>query len=131
MAESRQTQGPCAMQANQSEQFGAPSEKTPDTALPNAEVPTSVRVAATALRIAFIAVLLLVTWHVSMPQNETIWTAYDTPGDLVRIILGFAICVWLVIQLFWGPRDAQTYRTWLYLGLAAVPFAVICLVAIW
>jgi hypothetical protein len=42
-----------------------------------------------------------------------------------------AVCVWLVIQLFRAPKDAEGYRTWLYLGLAAVPFALICVLAVW
>jgi hypothetical protein len=36
-----------------------------------------------------------------------------------------------VAQLFILPKDAQAYRTWLYLGLAAVPFALILVVAAW
>jgi TRAP-type C4-dicarboxylate transport system permease small subunit len=83
------------------------------------------------LRAVFIIALVLVMLRVSMPQNETIWTAYDTPGDLIRMALGFAVCIWLVIQLFNMPKDAAGYRTWLYLGLAAVPFALICLVYVW
>ena len=87
--------------------------------------------ASTVLRALFIACLVVITLRVSMPQNETIWTAYDTPGDLVRMALGLAVCVWLVVQLFTPPKDAHHYRTWLYLGLVAVPFAAICLVAVW
>ena len=83
------------------------------------------------LRIAFIALLLVITVRVSMPQNETIWTAYDTPGDLVRLVLGFAACVWIGFQFFVAPKDAHSHRTWLYIGAVALPFAVICLIAIW
>lgn len=89
------------------------------------------RLAASALRAIFIVTLGLITLRVAMPQNETVWTAYDTPRDLVRLLLGLAVCVWLAIQLFRGPHDADSYRTWLYLGLAAVPFALLCLVAVW
>jgi hypothetical protein len=84
-----------------------------------------------ALRVAFIFCLLVLTVRVSMPQNETIWTAYDTPGDLVRLALGFAVCAWVAIQLFRPPKDANGYRMWTYFGLIGVPFAVICLFAIW
>jgi hypothetical protein len=84
-----------------------------------------------ALRVAFIVCLLVLTVRVSMPQNETIWTAYDTPGDLVRLALGFAVCAWVAIQLFRPPKDANGYRMWTYFGLIGVPFAVICLFAIW
>lgn len=106
-------------------------ENPPDTALPESKIPAGLRIAATLLRIIFICALVAVTLRVSMPQNETVWTIYDTTGDLVRMILGLAVCVWLAVQLFRGPKDADGYRTWLYLGLVAVPFVLICLVAVW
>jgi len=106
-------------------------ENPPDAALSGSKIPTGLRIAATLLRTVFICALVLITLRVSMPQNETIWTAYDTPLDVVRMVLGLVVCVWLVIQLFKGPKDADGYRTWLYLGLVAVPFALICLVAVW
>lgn len=83
------------------------------------------------LRTVFIAELLIVTLHVSMPQSASIWTAYDSPGDLVRLALGVIVCLWVAFQLFSMPKDPGAYRTWLFLGLAAVPFVVICLVGIW
>jgi len=86
---------------------------------------------ALVLRTVFIAALLVVIVHVSMPQSASLWTAYEAPGDLVRLIFGFAICAWLALQLFVLPKDPGAYRTWLYLGLAAVPFVVICIVGIW
>ena len=91
----------------------------------------AVRMASGALRTAFIALLLILTVRISLPQNETIWTAYDTPGDLVRMALGLVVCVWIAVQFFAAPKDAQGHRTWLYLGLAAVPFALICVIAMW
>ena len=103
----------------------------PDSKSPASNVSPVLRIASTVLRALFIACLLAITLRVSMPQNETIWTVYETPGDLVRMVLGLAVCVWLVFQLFTAPRDAQGYWTWLYLGLVAVPFAVICLIAVW
>ena len=98
---------------------------------PGSGVSTRMRLTGAVLRVAFIGLLVVATLRVSMPQNETIWTAYDTPGDLVRMALGLAVSAWLAIQLFRAPRDARSYQTWLFLGLAAVPFALICLVAIW
>lgn len=75
---------------------------------------------------------MVLVWRVSQPQNETIWTSYETPGDLIRLWLGIGACLWLVWQLFeGGPKDAHGYRTWLYLGLTALPFSLICLIAIW
>jgi hypothetical protein len=109
----------------------ATSENLPETKLPAANVPSGLRIAAVLLRVAFIGILLVLTLRVSMPQNETIWTAYDTPGDLVRLWLGIGVCVWLGFQLFHGPTDVHGYRTWVYLGLVAVPFLLICLVAVW
>jgi FtsH-binding integral membrane protein len=91
----------------------------------------ALRIAATVLRTIFICAVGLITLGVSMPQNETIWTIYDTPLDVLRLLLGLAVCVWLAIQLFKGPEDAHGYRTWIYLGIVAVPFALICLVYVW
>lgn len=101
-----------------------------NVAEPSAE-PYGVRLMATALRIAFIALLLIVTVRVSLPQSETLWTVYDTPGDLVRLALGLLVCAWIAVQLFAIPFDDKGHRTWLYLGLAAVPFALVCIVATW
>jgi hypothetical protein len=83
------------------------------------------------LRILLISILLVLTIRVSSPQNETIWSAYETPGDLIRVILGSVACLWIVFHLFMLPKDPEAYRTWVYLGLAAVPFALICLMAVW
>jgi hypothetical protein len=102
-----------------------------DTAAPDATISSAVRVAAIVLRAIFICLLVLITLVVSMPQNETLWTVYDTPLDVVRLLLGLVVCVWLVTQLFRGPSDAHAYRTWMYLGLFAVPFALICLGYLW
>jgi len=96
-----------------------------------ANVPARLRLASIILRTVFIVALLIVTVHVSMPQSASVWTAYDTPGDLIRLALGFSVCFWVAIQLFAMPNDAKAHRTWLYLGLAAVPFIVICMVGIW
>jgi len=91
----------------------------------------ALRIAAIVLRTLFIVLLLVLTLRVSLPQSETIWTAYDTPADLVRLILGLLVCAWLVYQLFLVPKDAGSSRTWFYLGLVAVPFALIVLLVAW
>ena len=103
----------------------------PSEVKPLGEVSHALRIAATVLRTLFILLFLLLTLRVSMPQNETIWTAYDTPADLVRLSLGIGVCAWLVYQLFLVPRDPASSRTWFYLGLIAVPFTLITLVAVW
>jgi hypothetical protein len=91
----------------------------------------ALRIAAIVLRTVFIVLLLVLTMRVSLPQNETIWTAYDTPADLVRVSLGIGVCAWLGYQLFIIPNDAESSRTWFYLGLVAVPFALIVLFVAW
>jgi len=98
---------------------------------PAGKIPPRLRIAGLIVRTIFIIALLLIVVRVSLPQSETIWTAYDTPGDLIRLLLGLAVCIWAVAQLFILPKDAQAYRTWLYLGLAAVPFALILVIAAW
>jgi len=95
------------------------------------QVQSRLRIAGLTLRALFIACLLLITVRVSLPQNENIWTVFDTPGDLIRLVLGFGVCVWIAIQLFRAPKDAHSHRTFLYFGIAAVPFAALCLYEIW
>jgi hypothetical protein len=109
----------------------ATSRNMPEAKLPASEASSGLRIAATLLRTAFILILMALMVRVSLPQSETIWSAYETPGDLIRVWLGIGVCIWLVSQLFRGPNDAHGYRTWLYLGLAAVPFTLICLLAVW
>ena len=108
-----------------------PAGTTSETSSPAEKISPALRIASTLLRTVFICIVVLITFVVSMPQNETIWTVYDTPLDLVRLLLGLAVCFWLAVQLFKGPVDVHGYRTWLYLGIIAIPFAMICLVAVW
>jgi F0F1-type ATP synthase membrane subunit a len=65
------------------------------------------------VRTVFIAILIVITARVASPQIEHIWAIWETPSDLVRVALGFAVCVWLVVHLFIVPKDAGGYRTWL------------------
>ena len=62
-------------------------EHPPEAKL-SGDVSHALRIAAIALRTLFIVLLVVLTLRVSLPQSETIWTAYDTPADLVRLILG-------------------------------------------
>jgi TRAP-type C4-dicarboxylate transport system permease small subunit len=105
-------------------------EHPPEAKLPS-DVSDALRLAAIVLRTLFIGLLLVLTLRVSLPQSETIWTAYDTPADLVRLLLGIGVCGWLLYQLFQVPHDAGSSRTWFYLGLVAVPFTLITLFAVW
>ena len=74
---------------------------------------------------------MVVVVRVSSPQSETIWSVYESPGDLVRLALGFAMCLWIVIHFFMLPKDAEGYRTWVYLGLLVAPLALAVAIAIW
>jgi hypothetical protein len=111
--------------------IGRPHGVPPDAQSTPPQTSRFVRITAIVLRSLSIAVLLALTWRVSSPQSETIWTAYETPGDLVRLILGLCVCLWLVVNLFILPKDASGYRTWLYLGFIVVPLGLILTVAIW
>jgi hypothetical protein len=93
----------------------------------------NLHVIGTVLRVAFLGLLVLITLRVSLPQNETLWTIYDTPGDVIRLLLGLGVCAWVGAQLFFSrvPRDDAGYATWVKFGLVAVPFALICLIAVW
>lgn len=113
--------------ANESARWKSPAEAVS----PDSKIPRRLRMTSTVLRAVFIASLLMVIVHVSMPESETIWRAYQAPGDLIRMALGIVISVWIAIQLFAVPKDAQGCQTWLYLGLAAVPFTLICMVGVW
>jgi hypothetical protein len=75
----------------------------PDTTLPREEVPTGLRIAGIVLRSIFLCALLVLTVRVSLPQNESIWSIYETFGDLVRVALGFIVCVWILFHLFKLP----------------------------
>ncbi len=97
-----------------------------------AQAAKGLRLTALFFRTIFIFILMALVLRVSQPQNETFWSAYDTPDDLIRLALGIGACIWLGWQLFTGgPKDVQGYRTWLYLGLTVVPFSLVCLFAIW
>jgi len=98
---------------------------------PEIVIPALVRVLGIAFRTLFIVVLTVITARVASPQIEKIWSAYETPSELIRVALGFAVCLWLIIHIFKLPKDADGYRTWLYLGLAIVPLAVLCAIVIW
>lgn len=98
---------------------------------PDAKLSTSMRVGGIAVRTLFIAVLAIITLRVSSPQTEHVASVYETPGDLVRVALGLAVCAWLIVHIFILPKDSNGYRTWLYLGIAILPLSVFCAITIW
>ena len=89
------------------------------------------RVAGKVLRALFILILIVITARVSSPQNESLWSIYETPSDVIRLLLGLVVCLWLAIHLFVTPKDEGAYRTWFYLGVALLPLAIITGVVIW
>ena len=98
---------------------------------PVASMPIGWRILAIVLRALFIGALVAVTVRVSSPQSESLASVYETPGDLIRLALGFAVCMWIVIHMFMLPRSSEGYRTWVYLGLVIVPLAWASAIAIW
>ena len=99
--------------------------------MPGAAIPMGVRILAVALRALFIGALVAVTVRVSSPQSETLASVHETLGDLVRLALGFAVCLWISIHLFMPPRTAEGYRTWVFLGLLVAPLAWAVAFIIW
>ena len=91
----------------------------------------TVRFGGLTARTIFIFILIVITARVSGPQMEHIWAIYETPSDLLRVAVGFAVCVWLAVHLFIPPKDAGGYRTWLYLGVVILPLSALCAFAIW
>jgi hypothetical protein len=89
------------------------------------------RVFAILLRGLFIGALAALTLRVSSPQSESLASVHETPGDLIRLALGFAVCLWVVTHLFMSPRTAEGYRTWVYLGLVVAPLVLAAAIAIW
>ncbi|WP_375783691.1 hypothetical protein ACE10Z_28300 [Bradyrhizobium sp. Pha-3] len=83
------------------------------------------------LRTLFLILVVVITARVASPQNETIWSAYETPSDLFRIILGAAVCLFVAFQIFTYSRDPADMRRWVIIGGAAVPLALICAAVIW
>jgi len=107
------------------------AEEPPDASVTKRAVPTLVRIVGLLLRAVFLVALVVLAIRVSAPQSETVWSAYETPGDLIRLVLGAAVAIGIVVQLFRPPKDAQAYRTWAYLGIILAPLAVAVAVAAW
>ncbi len=89
------------------------------------------RILGLILRTMFLIIVLAITARVASPQSETLRTAYDTPSDLFRIILGGAVCLFVAAQIFRYSRDPADMRNWVVIGLATVPLALLCAVTIW
>lgn len=98
---------------------------------PRPKVPVGVRIGGTIVRSLFLIVLTAITARVASPQIEKLRTVIETPGDLVRVVIGVFVCAWFVVNLFILPKDPGAYRTWLYMGLALLPLSVLCAIVIW
>lgn len=102
-----------------------------DVATAGPSIPIGLRILAVILRALFIGALIAITVRVSSPQSETLSSIYETPEDLLRLALGLAVCLWIIVHLFMLPRTAEGYRMWIYLGLVVVPLAWAAVVIIW
>ena len=83
------------------------------------------------VRTLFLIVLTAITARVASPQMEHISSLYETPGDLIRVLLGLGVCGWFVVNLFILPKDPGAYRTWMYLGVTVLPLSLLCAFVIW
>jgi hypothetical protein len=109
------------LQADQANRVGKPDPK-----------PTPlVWFGGVAVRTLFLLVLTVMTARVSSPQIEHLSSAYETPGDLIRVLMGVGVCSWFIYNLFILPKDPGAYRTWMYLGLVIIPLSVLCAFVVW
>jgi len=92
---------------------------------------SSVWAGGVAVRTIFLLVLIVLTARVASPQMERLSTIYETPGDLIRVLMGVAVCAWFVVNVFKLPKDGGAYRTWMYMGLALLPLAALCAYVVW
>lgn len=83
------------------------------------------------LRTLFLLLIVVTTARVASPQIERLSSLYDTPHDLLRVVLGAAVCIFVFVQIFRYSRDPADMRNWVPIGLAAVPLALLCAVVIW
>jgi hypothetical protein len=82
-------------------------------------------------RTLFLMILIVITAKVASPQIERLSSIYETPGDLIRVLMGVGVCGWFVVNLFILPKDAGAYRIWTYLGLMLLPLATLCAYVVW
>jgi hypothetical protein len=107
------------------------AQRPPGSEMEVAAIPLWLRILVMVLRTLFFGALVAVTVRLSSPQSETIWTVYDTPSDLIRVAVGFAVCVWIVVHFFMFPERADVYRAWVRIGLVVTPLALAMAIAAW
>ena len=101
--------------------------KTEETTRP----PSLVWIGGVVVRTIFLLVLIVLTARVASPQMERLATIYETPGDLIRVLMGVAVCAWFIVNVFKLPKDGGAYRTWMYMGIALLPLAALCAWVVW
>ena len=84
-----------------------------------------------AFRTLFIMAFAVLTARVASPQIEKLRSVFETPDDLIRVALGFALCTRCVVNVFILPKDVEVYRIWLYLGLVILPLVLLCVFVVW
>jgi hypothetical protein len=117
----------CAMRANMNLQ----ENQTGSARKSESKPPLYIWIGGVAVRSLFLIVLTILTARVASPQIERLTSLYETPGDLVRVLMGFGVCAWFIVNLFILPKDAGAYRTWMYLGIAVLPLSVLCAFVVW
>jgi hypothetical protein len=98
---------------------------------PDLKPPNGVWLLGVTARTLFLMILAVVTARVAHPQIETMRSVFETPSDVVRVALGFAVCFWIVINIFRLPKDAGAYRTWSLMGLGLIPLGLLCAFVVW
>jgi hypothetical protein len=98
---------------------------------PTAKLSSGVKFAGMVTRALFLIVLIAITARAASPQIENIWSIFETPSDLIRVVVGFVACAWFTAHIFIPPRDPGAYETWLYLGPAILPLSILCAVVVW
>jgi len=83
------------------------------------------------LRTLFLLVVIAITVRVAAPQNESLWSAYETPSDMFRFILGVVVGGFVAVQIFLYPKSPAEMRKWVPIGLAVLPLALLCAAVIW
>jgi hypothetical protein len=107
------------------------SAQGPPSEMEVAAIPLWLRILVMVLRALFFGALVAVTVRLSSPQSETIWSVYETPSDLIRVAVGFAVCLWIFVHFFMFPKRADVYRAWVRIGLVVTPLALAMAIAVW
>ena len=117
----------CAMRTETNLEANQPNRATN----PESGPPRLVRIGGIAVRTLFLMMLTVITARVASPQVEHLTSIYETPGDLIRVLMGVGVCAWFIVNLFILPKDPGAYRTWMYIGIALLPLSLLCAVVIW